>query len=389
MAKKGKGNTKGGKFVNPTDRARKEDRRKELKKNKKQRVAVRAAVIKGKDPQQILADMERLDQMEFNLEEPCPLNETVLANKRRKLMETWDRVVKLFLKEDKDKYTQIKRLESEYDRKRNELKKQFDAVKSAENVSLDDIPLPCLPEGPPASQGLKAPSLTVHRIETDREPPGHPPGPLPSLEEFDDREESSKKLKTGAESDVDAFLKEIEEVAVPVIPQSLPMLPLTAPPTILRPPIPATGAMIPPNIIDFRRNIMPPNFVPPGQSRPPFIQTRPTFDNNPGRSPSKAPKSRPIEGPSGATIEAKPQLRNLTLDSTRFVPTSLRLKRNEKQPTKPSSVSRPIGKFLSVSPVTNLTLVPSGSTAESSHATSSGNKEDAYEQFMKEIQGLI
>ena len=36
--------------MNPTDQARKEARRKELKKNKKQRMAVRQAVLKGKDP---------------------------------------------------------------------------------------------------------------------------------------------------------------------------------------------------------------------------------------------------------------------------------------------------------------------------------------------------
>lgn len=42
--------TKSGRYMNPTDQARKEARRKELKKNKKQRMAVRQAVLKGKDP---------------------------------------------------------------------------------------------------------------------------------------------------------------------------------------------------------------------------------------------------------------------------------------------------------------------------------------------------
>ena len=36
--------------MNPTDQARKEARRRELKKNKKQRQLVRTAVIKGKNP---------------------------------------------------------------------------------------------------------------------------------------------------------------------------------------------------------------------------------------------------------------------------------------------------------------------------------------------------
>lgn len=41
----------------------KEARKKELKKNKKQRMAVRTAVLKGKDPQQLLFEMEKIDQM--------------------------------------------------------------------------------------------------------------------------------------------------------------------------------------------------------------------------------------------------------------------------------------------------------------------------------------
>jgi hypothetical protein len=41
----------------------KEARRKELKKNKKQRLQVRQAVIKQKDPKHLLNDMELLDKM--------------------------------------------------------------------------------------------------------------------------------------------------------------------------------------------------------------------------------------------------------------------------------------------------------------------------------------
>ena len=50
MGKRSTNTTKSGKFMNPTDQARKEARRRELKKNKKQRQLVRTAVIKGKNP---------------------------------------------------------------------------------------------------------------------------------------------------------------------------------------------------------------------------------------------------------------------------------------------------------------------------------------------------
>jgi hypothetical protein len=41
----------------------KEARKKELKKNKKQRQAVRTAVLKGKDPSQIIYELEKIDNM--------------------------------------------------------------------------------------------------------------------------------------------------------------------------------------------------------------------------------------------------------------------------------------------------------------------------------------
>lgn len=50
----------------------KEARKQELKKNKKQRQMVRAAVLKGKDPQQILEEMEKIDQMGMSyFSDPC------------------------------------------------------------------------------------------------------------------------------------------------------------------------------------------------------------------------------------------------------------------------------------------------------------------------------
>ena len=58
---------------------------------------MRTAVLKGKDPYQILADLERLDRMEYDFNNPPPLNEKVLKDKRRKLKETWDRICRLYV----------------------------------------------------------------------------------------------------------------------------------------------------------------------------------------------------------------------------------------------------------------------------------------------------
>ncbi len=48
--------------MNPTDQARKEARKKELKKNKKQRMAVRHAVLKSKDALQLLEEAAMYDK---------------------------------------------------------------------------------------------------------------------------------------------------------------------------------------------------------------------------------------------------------------------------------------------------------------------------------------
>lgn len=97
MGRRSINTTKSGKYMNPTDQAReytvrwssttntatcflniffytsgKEARKKELKKNKRQRQIVRTAVLRGKDPMQLLGEMEKIDQMgKFYISELC------------------------------------------------------------------------------------------------------------------------------------------------------------------------------------------------------------------------------------------------------------------------------------------------------------------------------
>ena len=58
---------------------------------------VRTAVIKGKNPTDIILELEKLDDMEFNVLVAPPLNEKVMREKRRKLMETWHRYIYSFI----------------------------------------------------------------------------------------------------------------------------------------------------------------------------------------------------------------------------------------------------------------------------------------------------
>uniref|UniRef100_A0A8C4SAG7 Wbp11/ELF5/Saf1 N-terminal domain-containing protein n=1 Tax=Erpetoichthys calabaricus TaxID=27687 RepID=A0A8C4SAG7_ERPCA len=129
MGRRSTSSTKSGKFMNPTDQARKEARKRELKKNKKQRMMVRAAVLKMKDPKQIIRDMEKLDEMEFNPVQQPQLNEKVLKDKRKKLRETFERILRLYEKENPDMYKELRRLELEYESKRSQLSQYFDSVK--------------------------------------------------------------------------------------------------------------------------------------------------------------------------------------------------------------------------------------------------------------------
>ncbi|XP_070779441.1 WW domain-binding protein 11 isoform X1 [Enoplosus armatus] len=210
MGRRSTSSTKSGKFMNPTDQARKEARKRELKKNKKQRMMVRAAVLKMKDPRQIIRDMEKLDEMEFNPVQQPLLNEKVLRDKRKKLRETFERIVRLYERENPDTYKELRKLELDYETKRGQLALYFDSVKNAESVEVDSIPLPDMPHAPSNIHiqdiplpGAQPPSILkknssfgkgplssssgpvlatvpgVPRLPPGKKPPGPPPGPPP------------------------------------------------------------------------------------------------------------------------------------------------------------------------------------------------------------------
>uniref|UniRef100_A0A2K6ET81 Wbp11/ELF5/Saf1 N-terminal domain-containing protein n=1 Tax=Propithecus coquereli TaxID=379532 RepID=A0A2K6ET81_PROCO len=187
---------------------RKEARKRELKMNKKQHMMVRAAVLKMKDPKQIIQDMEKSDEMEFNPVQQPQLNEKVLKDKRKKLCETFERILRLYEKENLDIYKELGKLEVEYEQKRAQLSQYFDAVKNAQHVEVESIPLPDMPHGPSniliqdiPLPGAQPPSILkktsaygpltravsilpllghgVPRLPPGRKPPGPPPGPPP------------------------------------------------------------------------------------------------------------------------------------------------------------------------------------------------------------------
>lgn len=548
MGRRSINTTKSGKYMNPTDQARKEARKKELKKNKRQRQMVRAAVLKGKDPIQILAEMEKIDQMEYNVLQPSPLNEKVLKDKRKKLRDTLDRVMKMYVKDDPDKWEELKRAEADYEKRRFTMSTYYEAVRHAQQVQVDDIPLPINqlpPESIAALAGLTSQiplpadlplplQLPLPRLPTSgpppagilrkrsayspplrpKIPPGVPPGPPPDLDsedeadldnfaeeaarirqrtirfaeegllnsdsesedgdnelgdrskndeddddiddEDDDRDEDDSddditkatykaqdKTRSVAGQDLDAFMKEIEEVQkkseaeqmqidsiggvklhhmletiqlpptmipLPVPPPSgqmptqlPPAPPLGVPPPMMfRPPMmrlpmgglrlppgpppgrpptlpPGPPPGLPPRLIGIRLPPGPPPGIPPGLMGIPQMATAaaPT-PNVVSAAPQLINRSSKDDGgkdgaQKGATIEAKAQLRNLSADITRFVPTALRVKRGDDKTQAKASA----------------TDIPSKPEATIQISKTQISKDDAYQQFMKEMEGLL
>uniref|UniRef100_A0A8C2E276 WW domain binding protein 11 n=1 Tax=Cyprinus carpio TaxID=7962 RepID=A0A8C2E276_CYPCA len=149
--------------------------------------------------------MNPTDQAKFNPVQQPLLNEKVLRDKRKKLRETFERIVRLYERENPEMYKELRKLEVEYETKRGQLSLYFDSVKNAESVEVDSIPLPDMPHAPssiliqdiplPGAQppsilkkssalgkgsALSAAALAgVPRLPPGRKPPGPPPGPPP------------------------------------------------------------------------------------------------------------------------------------------------------------------------------------------------------------------
>lgn len=294
-------------------------------------------------------------------------------------------------------------MEAEYERKRSEMVKKYEAIKSAEEVSLDAIPLPNAPSTKVADDSSKKPSiLKTSKIRNDKEPPGCPIGAPPNWSSYDiDEEEDDeeileedvdrpKKIKFEDEvndhDNISEFLKEIEQISEDKekviepkeaitketnneVKEAVSSLSLsstsqvTPASTFYRTPIQPAPPIVPDMLrVPQRLHMPPPMFggdAPPPTMRSAHQMNRPMFTPHPAppypnfagflhqhqqQYSQQPPKP---EKPKTATIEAAPQLRNLSADTTKFMPLALRVRRDDKrdQPTKKGK--RP-GKFYNI-----------------------------------------
>lgn len=318
-------------------------------------------MLKNKDPLQILADLERLDQQEYNIHQPPTLAEKVLKDKRRKLTETWNRVIALYRKEDTDRFLELKRLERDYEAKRDEMAKLYHAVKSAEKVVLDEIPLPVEPDEPMESVSIEPGTFGNRVKEIGRKPPGCPPGIPPKISDLQNELADLLLSNVNDNDDLSQFLKEIDQVkqlenkkkendsqtittTTAPLNISLPTLPIVnpTPSTIHAPVVPHLpyNAPVRPNTFSSLNVPSMPSMstdVNLPNTNVSYANHRPSpYSSMPppkmlSKQSIKLPESK-VE--SKATIEAKPLLRNLSADATRFLPVSLRVKRTENNKSK-------------------------------------------------------
>ena len=139
------------------------------------------------------------------------------------------------------------------------------------------------------------------------------------------------------------------------------------------PPIPPPGLPPPPF------NAPPKPLMPPSA---PHIQSGAVLSahsSRPHLQPPFVEVKAPIEDSKRATvISAQPQLRNMTAEVTKFMPTSLRVRRNH--PTGKSSATK-------MKPVASTKAPPNKPKTETNRPPPTQG--DAYDSFMKEMQGLL
>lgn len=394
--------------------------------------------------------------LEYNVLQPSPLNEKVLKEKRKKLKETFDRVMRLLHEEEPEQWSECKRKEVDYEKRRYKRVQYYESVRHAEQVLIEDIPLPSsINEKPiPASMpkiNLPPPVLltnvpppsSLKKFDDSefndnkiKEPPGVPsmiPPNLFDMRELDSDYESDEKdsdsdedipvpkrddpPKDKHDKNIEEFMKEVEsaqkkkeeEKALEII-RIDPTPDVDLEESIDKPheieiPRPAPEPMMKhPEIIPMPQMIGLPRIPHPLMFRPPPMRAAmhmgirmppgppPNRPNMPGMgmnrmgirmAPGPPPRHKQHhhhhdrnamqKDPKSATITAKPQIRNLSADVTRFVPATLRVKRDEPKRPKPKS------------------YIPETQRQQfaAQRQQQQPAKDDAYKQFMNELQDLL
>ena len=209
---------------------------------------------------------------------------------------------------------------------------------------------------------------------------------------FADDEQSGARLLTGPPG------------PPPGLPPGMPPGPPPGVPPLMRPPPPPDGLPpippfggppgpppgLPPHIIPPVMGMAPPREQwgggPRTKSSPAIISAGPTVSAQPVRSVVEPPASQPTPASTAgqeepATISATPKLRNMKAEVTKFMPTSLRVRRDN-----PKSVKAKMKGAASLSSTNTSKADIQVPPAAASKSMAQG---DAYDAFMKEMSGLL
>lgn len=362
--------------------------------------------------------------------------------------------MRLLHEDEPEVWSECKRKEVEYEKRRYKRVQYYESVRNAEQVNIEDIPLPTATDQKPipatmpkislpppvlltnvpapSSHKKNEDSLTFESTENkEKEPPGVPsilPPSLFDMRDLDSDYESDEKEsdsddelpvprkeeppKDKHDKNIEEFMREVEsaqkkkeeekaleilridptpavemeesierpnevEAPRPEPPRELiPMPQMTMPrmphqlmfrPPPMRPTM-SMGIRMPgppptrPNMQGMRMGIR----MAPGPPLGPPPRHKQHHHHHDRNAMPKDPKS--------ATITAKPQIRNLSADVTRFVPATLRIKRDEPKKPKPKSY---------------IPETQRQQFAVQRQQQQKPTKDDAYQQFMSELQDLL
>ncbi|CBY22998.1 unnamed protein product [Oikopleura dioica] len=374
--------TKGGKYMNPTDQARKEERKKQLKKHKRQREQVREAVIKSKNPNSVLDELVKLDDLEFDAENECPYADRVMQEKRTRMKATYFKILEYYKTAGKmDTWKEYQDDYNQYERERERKQSLFQAVLKAKNWSVDQIPLPDAPLPDSGMAGIPLPMGLPPRMGSSSSrghsgPPGPPPGPPPEKKKYKRPSQKDSSIQNTLLALAGQEAREREEENPPPPPPGIPIENRTRNPY---------GAQFQSRPVDpsaMQAHAMPmssgmPHFTAQNaymrQAAPtmiaPDISSAPTSYNAPKGATESAQK---LSATHQKTLSAAPVMKRPKGHSTMFMPSALR-------GNKPRTSHHPPAPR----PVEARPAPPVAKPAESK------NQDQAYEKFMAEMAGLL
>lgn len=245
-----------------------------------------------------------------------------------------------------------------------------------------------LPPGPPSSPPPSdLPEYVV--IESERKSVRFAESAVEDGSDSSDDDDLSTDSEEDDESGSDDDVNEPSNLVPPGPPPGLPPQNLSAPP--LHPPPPLIGQNFPPRLSvppGPPPGMPPPMYgggpprplMPPSASSRPHIQSGAVLKAPPTKLLMTEEETEGVSKPTSAVISAQPQLRNMTAEVTKFMPTSLRVRRYHpiKNKLKPKTAGASVSSG----------LVPAkhGASSKLAPGVSQG---DAYDAFMKEMQGLL